>query len=99
MLISSDIMSLVFYLLYLLSQTHSAIPSAGAGVITSGLIIYFFKIKGRKVPILGLVAATLALLTVFGFLVHCPTPDMAGVVVPYADGYVRNSPLHIPLSV
>ena len=64
----------------------SAIPTAGAGVITSGLLIYFLKIRGHKLPLLGLVTCSLAVLTVFGFLIHCPTPDLAGVTVPYADG-------------
>lgn len=66
--------------------SYTAIPTAGAGVISSGLLIYFFKIKGRKVPLLGLGAGSLAVLTVFVFLIHCPTPDLAGVIVPYADG-------------
>ena len=64
------------------------IPAAGAGVIFSGLLIYFFKIRGRKLPLMGLVSCSLAVFTVFGFLIHCPTPQLAGVIVPYADGLV-----------
>ncbi|CAI8015497.1 Solute carrier organic anion transporter family member 4C1 [Geodia barretti] len=67
-------------------SSEGAIPTAGAGVITSGLLIYFFKIRGRKLPLMGLVTCSLAVLTVFGFLIHCPTPELAGVIVPYPDG-------------
>ena len=68
------------------SLPPTAIPTAGAGVVASGLIIYFFKIKGRRVPFMGLVLSILVSVTLLAFLIHCPTSDLAGVIVPYADG-------------
>jgi hypothetical protein len=66
----------------------TAIPSGGAGVVVGGLIIFCTKVKGRNVPLVGLLIAIFAALPLSGLLIHCPTLHLAGVTVPYPDGTV-----------
>jgi hypothetical protein len=57
-------------------------------VVVGGLIIFCTKVKGRNVPLVGLLIAIFAALPLSGLLIHCPTLHLAGVTVPYPDGTV-----------
>ena len=54
--------------------------------MVGGLIIYFLKLKGKKVSLLQLVISAVAVLPLLGLLLHCPTSDIAGITTSYPDG-------------
>ena len=56
------------------------------GVVTGALIIYFWKPKGRKTAVIQFVVVLIGIPFVLLFLLRCPSYNVAGVVVPYADG-------------
>ena len=55
-------------------------------MIAGALIIYFTKSKGRQVALINWIVSLLIIPPVFVFLIHCPTLNLTGVTVPYADG-------------
>lgn len=74
-------------MLYLsIPSVHPAIPSGGAGVVTGGLIIYFSKAKGRRLPLTQLAISAIAVLPFLGLLITCPTSQIAGITAAYPDG-------------
>ena len=50
------------------------------------LIVYFSKLKGRRVVLVHLIVSAIILLPALLFLLHCPNLRLAGVTVPYSDG-------------
>ena len=65
---------------------YSAIPSAGVGVVTGTIIIYFVKSKGKGSALVHWVAVAIALAPMFAFFGHCPTLPIAGITTEYSSG-------------
>ena len=63
--------------------------------MTGALILYFTKIRGRKLA--AFIAIVIALVIPFlpGFLLNCPNAEIAGITTPYADGYVVGGLLYV----
>jgi organic anion transporter 4A len=65
------------------------IVSATCGVFLGALILFFTKMKGRKVMLFTFVLITVMILFNPSFLIHCPSPQIVGVTTPFHnDRYV-----------
>ena len=60
------------------------------GVASGALLVYLWKPKGRQTSLIQLVVVAVAIPFVFLFLSKCPSYNVAGIVVPYADGFVTH---------
>lgn len=69
-------------------RPHSliGIPSGGTGVLAGGLIIYFTKAKGRRVPLIKWILTVLTICVIPIFLIHCSTINLVGIKQSYPDG-------------
>ena len=54
--------------------------------MVGGLLIFFLKLKGRRVALLQMAIAVFAVFPLLGLLLHCPTSDIAGITAAYPDG-------------
>lgn len=61
------------------------IPTGVIGAIIGSLILFLTKSKGRKMVVILLTITCITMPFLLGFLLHCPTAKLAGVVQPYAD--------------
>ena len=59
------------------------------GCITGAACLYVVKLKGRKVVALFWLVMLISIPTSTAFLLYCNTQNVAGISVPYADGYVQ----------
>ena len=57
--------------------------------MTGALILYFTKIKGRKVILLIFVIVAVLVPLTPAFLIHCPSVKVAGITTSYSDGLVN----------
>ncbi len=58
------------------------------GTITGGIILYLTKLRGKKLALfITVVIATMVPITP-SFLLNCPSLQVAGISVPYPNGYV-----------
>lgn len=63
-----------------------AIPTGALGVLVGALIIR--RYNGRTVAMINWILTLIATPPLLIFLIRCPTLQLAGVNVPFADGYV-----------
>ena len=56
------------------------------GVLTGSLIIHLCKLNGRQAGAILWVALLLSIPTTFLYFLKCPSLQVAGITVPYADG-------------
>ena len=59
------------------------------GAMTGALILYFTKIKGRRVILLIFIIVAILVPLTPAFLIHCPSIEVAGITAPYSDGLVN----------
>ena len=52
------------------------------------VIAYVLKADTKKVSIVSWVGSILAIPFLFGFFVSCPSLEIAGITMPYANAYV-----------
>ena len=57
--------------------------------MTGALILYFTKIKRRKVVLLIFVIVAVLVPLTPVFLIHCPSVKVAGITTSYSDGLVN----------
>ena len=65
-----------------------AIPAGGLGTIVGTVIAYLLKADTKKISIVTWVSSILAIPALFGFFVSCPSLEIAGITMPYANAYV-----------
>ena len=71
------------------THTHSAIPTAGLGVLAGAVILYFLKSKGRRAAAVNWIALVLCILpAIAAFLPSCPAIPIAGINTPYLNKLV-----------
>ena len=74
---------------YTHTHTHSAIPTAGLGVLAGAVILYFLKSKGRRAAAVNWIALVLCILpAIAAFLPSCPAIPIAGINTPYLNKLV-----------
>ena len=56
------------------------------GVLTGSVIIHLCKLNGRQAGTILWVALLLCIPTTFLYFLKCPSLQIAGITVPYADG-------------
>ena len=59
------------------------------GAMTGALILYFTKIKGRRVILLIFIIVAVLVPLTPAFLIHCPSVEVAGITASYSDGLVN----------
>lgn len=62
------------------------ITAALGGILTGAFIIYLWKPKGRKTVLVQVIVVFITIPSTLGYLLRCPTPSIAGITTPYADG-------------
>ena len=73
-------------LLSLILIIQWCIVSLALGVACGALIIYLWKPKGRYTAVIQFAVIVAGIPFVLLFLFKCPSYNVAGIVVPYADG-------------
>ncbi len=58
----------------------------GIGTITGGIILYVTKLRGKKLALFITIVILIMVPITPSFLLNCPSLQVAGISVPYADG-------------
>ncbi|CAN9515915.1 unnamed protein product [Ophioblennius macclurei] len=67
---------------------YMVVPAGGGGTFLGGYIVKRLNLRCRGIIRFCMMCATVSLLAIFIFLIHCPNVPMAGVTAPY-----RSSPM------
>lgn len=70
----------------ILYYNYAAISTGAFGVLAGALVIYFAKSNPRTVAMINWIAILIAAPTLLVYLIRCPSVQLAGVNVPFADG-------------
>ena len=60
--------------------------ASAVGDILSGILIFVFKIRGKKLPMILSIFQLICITLTFILLLSCPTPQIPGVTTSFSDG-------------